>query len=196
VAGTPGGGNKPGPALALFPVLIHLLGSAVLRPRVCDAVFLAWPYTPSLLTSTLAVTETPRNHPTYLSESACAYLEPILVECTPLLPGRRGEVLACCGGVAVPGSPGVPGGRPGAAGNAVAVRAHPASGKVVIENQHSTDVQSTKQQNWSDCEGVGGYLYNGLTQVRASVWGFTTKLRRAPISVGELVLNDPPAHSP
>jgi serine/threonine-protein kinase ULK4 len=36
-----GVGTKPGPALALFPVLIYLLGSAALRPRVCDAALLA-----------------------------------------------------------------------------------------------------------------------------------------------------------
>ena len=40
---TPPGGerNKPGPALSLFPILVHLLGSAVMRPRICDARMLA-----------------------------------------------------------------------------------------------------------------------------------------------------------
>ena len=38
---TPGGHSKPGAVLALFPVLIHLLGSTAFRPRVCDAALLA-----------------------------------------------------------------------------------------------------------------------------------------------------------
>ena len=37
---TPGSASKSSNVLALFPTLIHLLGSSTLRPRVCDAALL------------------------------------------------------------------------------------------------------------------------------------------------------------